>query len=179
MLGRLIAATLIVAVLAASCEQPPTVTEVPPEQYADLSQCWLRDGGEMEAFLVLAGEGGLRVPWLVSMTCIPRVDVLPGGAARLSTLGPPEFVDPKELLRTHIHPHTTPGNAVTHLPLPDANSPVYHVVIRLDPHPRGSHLYELTEVDSVKPTDTRFGELLELGPAEQAELLARARNEAR
>jgi hypothetical protein len=64
-------------------------------------------------------------------------------------------------------------NVRTHLPLPDMDSPIHYIVARLEPHRKIPHAFDITAIERVVPTDVRFGDVLEMGPAERSDLIAR------
>lgn len=172
---RSVAAPFIMAVLFTSCsEDRRGVRVVSLEQYGELPRCWFREGEDLEALLVVAGEGGEeRVPWLVSSKCIAKDDMQSYGSATLYLLGPPYVVDPRGLLRKHVTPKMGRDNVRTHLALPSDDSPIYFIVARLNPVLDRPNLYEITGVRRVTPTSVRFLQLLEMGPSQRSALVAR------
>jgi hypothetical protein len=172
---RSIAAPLLALALLSSCrEGGRSVREVSFKEYSGPG-CWFREGEDLKALLVVAGEDsdGERVPWFVSSKCIAREDMPSYGSATLYLLGPPRVVDPRGLLRKHVTPQMGPDNQRTHLPLPSEDSPIYYIVARLEPVRDRPHLFEIRTIKRVVPTDARFVDLLEMGPAERSRLVAR------
>ena len=172
---RSVAAALMSLALLTSCEQRKAeVRAVSLKEYGDVPRCWFREGEDLEALLVVADEddGSESVPWLISSKCIAKGDMPSYGSATLYLLGPPYVVDPRGLLRKHVTSKMRADNVRTHLPLPSGDSPVYYIVARLKPVPDRPH-YEITAVKRVAATEVRFLELLEMGPTERSELVAR------
>jgi hypothetical protein len=167
----------MMAALLTSCEQDSGgVREVSLEQYGEMPRCWFREGEDLKALLVVAGEGSEeRVPWFISSKCIAKDDMPSYGSATLYLLGPPYIVDPRGLLRKHVTPKMGRDNVRTHLPLPSEDSPVYFIVARLKSAPDyPKPVYEVAGVKRVTPTSVRFLQLLEMGPSERSDLVARA-----
>lgn len=172
---RSIPAALMMFALLSSCrEANEGVRVVSFKEYSE-PQCWFREGEDLKALLVVAGEDadGERVPWFVSSKCIAKEDMPSYGSATLYLLGPPRVVDPRGLLRKHVTPKMGPDNQRTHLPLPSQNSPIYYVIVRLEPARDLPHLFEITAVKRVVPTGIQFLDLLEMGPTERFKLVAR------
>ena len=171
---RSIGAAVLGFALLSSCRQVDEgVRDVSLKEYSE-QQCWFREGEELEALLVVAGErgDGERVPWFISSKCIAKGDMPSYGSATLYLLGPPRVVDPRGLLRKYVTPRMGPDNQRTHLPLPSENSPIYYIVARLEPVRDRPHLFEITAVRRTVPTGVRFLDLLEMGPKERSKLVA-------
>lgn len=172
---RSAAMALMMAALLTSCGgDRDSVKEVNLTQYGDMPRCWFREGEDLKALLVVAGDDkdSELIPWLISSKCIPKGDMPSYASATLLLLAPPYIVDPQGLLRKHVTPKMGSDNIRTHLAIPDVDSPVYYIVAHLKPVPDRPH-YEVAAVKRVAPTGINFRQLLEMGPTERSELVAR------
>lgn len=67
MILRLIAITLIIGLLG-GCERQ-RISYVSPEDYTNLSECWVDHLNNVRAFLIVAPDGDELIPYLISTNC--------------------------------------------------------------------------------------------------------------
>jgi hypothetical protein len=128
--GSLFRAALLVSAIAACAKREEGIRTVEPEAYAS-RPCWFNSGGDFTAFLVLAREGEVAVPYPVSGKCLVEAGHLSLGAATLLQLGKIELVDNHAVLQRAFPGTSMSTSVITDQPMPSSDSKVYYFRARV------------------------------------------------
>jgi hypothetical protein len=128
--GSLSRAALLASVIAACANREEGTRTVEADAYVS-RPCWFDSGGDFTAFLVLAREGEVAVPWAVSGKCLVEPGRLSLGAATLSQLGRIDLVDNHGVLQRAFPGTSMSTSLITDQPMPSSDSRVYYFRARV------------------------------------------------
>lgn len=118
--------TIILAlIIVSACAKRDNVSLVPSSAYGSTS-CWLNERGEMVAFLVLAREGEIAVPYLISLRCLVDGTYSSDGEAVLHHLNTIRMLDLYGELQHSFTDVTLSDNLRSDQPVPSSNSIMYY-----------------------------------------------------
>jgi hypothetical protein len=119
------ALVLAASLLAACAKSEDEIALVPPDKY-DQSACWFNARGEIVAFLVLAQDGQIGVPYLVSATCMVSGEYSSYGEAVLHKLNTIIMTDSYGSLQRAFPNVKISNNLRTDQPVPSSDDKMYY-----------------------------------------------------
>lgn len=157
----------MVAACMASSEKISIVT---PESYASKS-CWVDRNGNLSAYLILAQEGDLATPYLVSTNCIVEDNYSSDGEGILHNLNVVRMTDTHRRLQRKMPKVKVIGNTGPHLPHPSSANKVFYINARSMQIPHSSMtLYAPVDIRQLIDTNVNFERFLELSRKEREAL---------
>lgn len=133
-------------------------------------RCWFDHEGRFGAFVVLAQEDGLAVPWPISGRCLIEHDAGDLGLETVIEIGRVQLIDKNGVLQSAFGTFVN-NRAVNHLPGPSLVNRVFYLRARvtLAAIP-GSLVYAPEEMLELSDTNMTFGQFLALNPDERKAL---------
>ncbi len=149
---------------------PPEIALVRSEQYGSRA-CWIDREGAFAAFLVLAREDRVAVPYLVSAKCLVA-GYTSYGEATLHHLNTIRLDDSFDTLQRALPGLAISGNVITDLPTPSSDSRIYYFRARLARAPdRYRTVYAPRNIIELRAMDMSFERFLGLSREEREGLL--------
>ncbi len=161
---------MVVMTLLGCSKRDDQVRFVRSKEYGSRS-CWFDRSGTFSAFLVLAQDGRVVVPYPVSSRCMVDGDYTSNAEALLHHLNAVELLDSYGALKK-ILPSVIVSNSIkSDQPAPSPNSKVYYFnaqVTEIRYYYKG--VYALKFVNSMVDTGISFDRLLEMSADEREKL---------
>lgn len=111
--------------LVSACAKRDSVALVPPSAYGS-APCWVDERGNLVAFLVLAQEGQVAVPYLISSKCLVDGTYSSDGEAVLHHLNTISLIDLDGSLHRAFPDVTLSDNLRSDQPVPSSDSSLYY-----------------------------------------------------
>jgi hypothetical protein len=147
------------------------VALVRPELY-ESKECWFDEGGNFVAFLILANEGRLAVPHLVSAKCIVNEGYSSYGESIILHMGTVHIDDRSGSLQRELPGMTISDSTVTDDPLPRSTDKVYYLRARVTRLPDAAlFIYSSDRVIELRDTHISFEQFLGLSREDRETLL--------
>lgn len=124
------AIVLAVSLLAACTKSEDKIALVPSDKY-DSRTCWFNPHGEIVAYLVLAQDGGVGVPYLISTNCMVSEGYSSYGEAVLHKLNTFLITNSYGTLQRAFPKVKISDNVRTDQPVPSSDSRIYYLRARL------------------------------------------------
>jgi hypothetical protein len=162
--------------VAACTRSEDEIALVRPEAY-DSRVCWFDQRGDFAAFLVLARDDRMAVPYLVSAACLVTGDYSSQGEATLHVLNTIRLSDSYGSLQRAMPELDIVDNISSDLPLPSSDSKVYYMRARIVVVPNDYRtVYAPRDVFQLSQLNLPFGTFLELSTNDRESLLIRYRS---
>lgn len=166
-------AIVLAAMLVGACkEDGKKISLVRPETYASRA-CWFDQSGDFVAFLVLAREDRVAVPYLISINCLVSGGYSSNGEATLLHLDAIQMVDSYGSLQRAFPGVVISNNVRTDQPVPSSGSKLYYFRARFARVPdRYATVYAPRDVVELTDMNMHFERFLDLSRQERQRLLA-------
>lgn len=123
---------LIAAVLFAACAQETKKNTIVSAEMYKTRACWINHAGNLDAFLVLAEEGGIAVPYLISTKCEVSDNYSSYGEGVLHNLNAVRLVDMNKRLHNMLPQLEISDSTVSDQPKPSSHSKMYFFEARVN-----------------------------------------------
>lgn len=111
--------------LISACAKHNSVTVVASSDYGS-DACWIDRHGDLVAFLILAREDNIAVPYLVSIKCLVSGTYSSDGEAVIHHLNTIRILDSEGSLQRALPDVMLSDNIRTDQPVPSSNSKLYY-----------------------------------------------------
>lgn len=154
---------LLAAMLVSSCaKQHESVRVVNSDAYG-ASACWYDRDGYFVAFLVLAEDSRVVVPYAVSTKCLVNGDYSSYGEAVLHHLNTILLVDSFQTLQSRLPGVIVSDNVRSDQPMPSSESPLFYFKAKLARvHNPYKMVYAPQRIEAMKKTDVTFDKFLSM-----------------
>lgn len=162
---------LFTGALIVACSNGGTELVAVSSETYDSRACWFDRQGDFVAFLALARDGQLAVPYFVSTNCLVR-GYTSYGEATLLHLGTIRMIDSHGSLQRAFPEVRLSGNVRTDLPLPSSDSKLYYFRAQLATVP-SEHIviYAPRNITQLTDMNMQFERFLGLSREEREGLL--------
>lgn len=160
------------AMLTLACSaKTDTIQLVTSEAYSS-DKCWIGPNGEVSAFLVLAEDEGVGVPYLISARCMIKGEYTSQGEAILHHLNTIRLVDSRRMLQRFLPEVAISNNLLTDQPVPSSNSKLYYFTSSIERVPNSTKtVYIPLKIHQLTNMNLSFESFLELSKDERVRLL--------
>ncbi|HYG48434.1 MAG TPA: hypothetical protein VD846_10905 [Allosphingosinicella sp.] len=163
---------VLCAMMTLACSaNTDTIQLVTPEAYSS-NKCWIDQNGEISAFLVLAEEGNMRVPYLISARCMIEGDYSSQGEAVLHHLNTIRLVDSRGTLQRILPKMLISNNLRTDQPVPSSGSELYYFRAETERMPHSNkNVYVPLKIHQFTKLNMPFEKFLALSKNDRISLL--------
>lgn len=160
--------------LVAACAQGSENNALVSSETYGSRICWFNKDGILEAFLVVAQEGRIAVPYLISAKCTVRENYSSYGEGVLHHLNAIRMIDLHGRLQQALPTLTLSDNTISDQPVPSSNSKIYYFRAKVRKVP-DKYMVIYTPVNIVQFTDMEmsFEAFLKLPMTERQNLQVR------
>jgi len=126
-------------------------------------ECWFDHNGNFSAFLVMAQDGGVVVPYPISSKCIIRVENHTSFGTIFGSLNTIILTDSNEILHRRLPNFTFSSNIITDQPIPSEDSEIYFIrgIVSTKTYPNLNRTtYDISYISELNDMHFSFGEFI-------------------
>lgn len=162
---------VFVAMLLAACMQDSKENTVVSSKQYGSSMCWINRDGDLSAFLVLAQEGRIAVPYPISAKCVVNGNYSSYGEGVLHHLNAVRIVDSYGTLQRALPTLKLSNSTISDQPVPYPHSKMYYFRVKIRNVPdKYMTIYEPIHILELIDLKLSFEAFLNLSVAERQSL---------